>query len=99
MLNQVQVAGSNLVYVYVVLAISLVALAIAWGLRSQVLAAADGISVLGQTYPRDAWTNITPAITSKLGRGLLHQHNHPLAIIKVRNLNEIFYYFNKNVNN
>ncbi len=38
----VQVAGNNLTYVYVVLAISLVALAIAWALRAQVLAAGEG---------------------------------------------------------
>ena len=40
--NLVQVTGSNLTYVYVVLAISLVALAIAYGLRAQVLAANEG---------------------------------------------------------
>jgi K(+)-stimulated pyrophosphate-energized sodium pump len=38
----VQVTGSNLTYVYVVLGISLVALAIAYGLRAQVLAADEG---------------------------------------------------------
>jgi K(+)-stimulated pyrophosphate-energized sodium pump len=40
--NLVQVTGSNLVYVYVVLGISLVALAIAYALRAQVLAADEG---------------------------------------------------------
>jgi K(+)-stimulated pyrophosphate-energized sodium pump len=38
-LSNVQVTGSNLTYVYIVLAISLGALAIAWALRAQVLAA------------------------------------------------------------
>ncbi len=38
----VQVTGSNLNLVYLVLAVSLVALAIAWALRSQVLAASAG---------------------------------------------------------
>jgi K(+)-stimulated pyrophosphate-energized sodium pump len=38
----VHVEGSNLNYVYVVLAISLIALGIAWALRSQVLAQSDG---------------------------------------------------------
>jgi len=38
----VQVTGSNLNLVYLVLAVSLVALAIAWALRSQVLAASTG---------------------------------------------------------
>ena len=41
-MSTVEVIGSNLVYVYVVLGISLVALAIAWGLRAQVLAAPEG---------------------------------------------------------
>ena len=41
-MSTVQVIGSNLVYVYVVLGISLVALAIAWGLRAQVLANPEG---------------------------------------------------------
>ena len=40
--NLVQVSGSNLVYVYGVLGISLIALAIAWGLRAQVLANDEG---------------------------------------------------------
>ena len=40
--NLVQVSGSNLVYVYGVLGISLVALAIAWGLRAQVLSNDEG---------------------------------------------------------
>ncbi len=38
----VHVEGSNLTYVYVVLAISLIALGIAWALRAQVLAQSDG---------------------------------------------------------
>ena len=38
----VTVEGSNLIYVYVVLAISLIALGIAWALRAQVLAQSDG---------------------------------------------------------
>jgi K(+)-stimulated pyrophosphate-energized sodium pump len=40
--NLVQVTGSNLTYAYVVLGISLVALAIAYALRAQVLAANEG---------------------------------------------------------
>jgi K(+)-stimulated pyrophosphate-energized sodium pump len=40
--NLVRVTGSNLTYVYVVLGISLVALAIAYALRAQVLAANEG---------------------------------------------------------
>ena len=41
-LSNVQVTGTNLTYVYIVLAISLGALAIAWALRAQVLAANEG---------------------------------------------------------
>jgi K(+)-stimulated pyrophosphate-energized sodium pump len=41
-LSNVQVTGTNLNITYVVLAISLLALAIAWVLRAQVLAASDG---------------------------------------------------------
>ncbi|WP_190276883.1 sodium-translocating pyrophosphatase [Candidatus Planktophila lacus] len=41
-LSNVQVTGANLNITYVVLAISLIALAIAWVLRAQVLAASDG---------------------------------------------------------
>ena len=41
----VQVTGNNLTYVYVVLAISLVALAIAYALRAQVLAQGEGTDV------------------------------------------------------
>ena len=41
-LSNVHVTGSNLIYVYIVLAISLGALAIAWALRAQVLAANEG---------------------------------------------------------
>jgi K(+)-stimulated pyrophosphate-energized sodium pump len=40
--SMVQVTGSNLMYAYIVLGISLAALAIAYGLRAQVLAASDG---------------------------------------------------------
>ena len=38
----VQVTGNNLNYVYAILVISLIALAIAWALRVQVLAQAEG---------------------------------------------------------
>ena len=41
-MNLVQVSGSNLTYVYVILGISLAALAIAFALRAQVLAQDEG---------------------------------------------------------
>ncbi|KAJ2745899.1 phenylalanyl-tRNA synthetase alpha subunit, mitochondrial [Coemansia sp. BCRC 34301] len=40
------------------------------------------IDVLGTTYETDAWTNTPPAILAKIGRDLLHQPSHPLAILK-----------------
>jgi len=41
-LNSVQVSGNNLTYIYVILGISLLALAIAYALRAQVLAQGEG---------------------------------------------------------
>ena len=41
-LSNVQVTGANLNITYAILAISLLALAIAWVLRAQVLAASEG---------------------------------------------------------
>ena len=41
-MNPVQVSGNNLTYVYVILGISLLALAIAYALRAQVLAQGEG---------------------------------------------------------
>ena len=41
-MNLVQVSGTNLTYVYVILGISLAALAIAFALRAQVLAQDEG---------------------------------------------------------
>ena len=42
MTSTVQVAGSNLTLAYVVLAIAIAALAVAFGLRARVLAASEG---------------------------------------------------------
>ena len=44
--SNVQVTGTNLNITYVVLAISLLALAIAWVLRAQVLAASEGTETM-----------------------------------------------------
>ncbi|KJE89049.1 phenylalanyl-tRNA synthetase [Capsaspora owczarzaki ATCC 30864] len=44
----------------------------------------DHITLLGTAYPRDRWTNVSPSIQAKLGRGLLTVPNHPLRIIKLR---------------
>ena len=45
-MNLVQVSGSNLNYVYVILGISLLALAIAYALRAQVLAQGEGTAMM-----------------------------------------------------
>lgn len=42
------------------------------------------ITVLGQTYPVDEWTNITPNIQAKLGRNLHVTPYHPLSHIRQR---------------
>lgn len=42
----------------------------------------EKLNVLGTDYVSDKWTNATPAILDKTGRGLLHQPSHPLAILK-----------------
>lgn len=42
------------------------------------------ITLLGQSYPLDAISNISPAIASKLNRNLLFTPNHPLSILKKR---------------
>ncbi|KAK1794882.1 hypothetical protein P4O66_010082, partial [Electrophorus voltai] len=45
----------------------------------------DGfVEVLGHVYPRDAMTNVTTKILSKVGRGLHNQVHHPLWLLKER---------------
>lgn len=48
------------------------------------------VDVLGKTYNRDHWTNITPTILSKVGLNLHCRKNHPLNFIKLR-INDFFY--------
>ncbi len=59
----VQVTGSNLTYVYIILGISLAALAIAYGLRAQVLAADEGTEKM-----REIAATIQEGATAFLGR-------------------------------
>ncbi|XP_056155250.1 phenylalanine--tRNA ligase, mitochondrial [Lampris incognitus] len=40
------------------------------------------VEVLGHSYPRDDFTNVTPRILSKLGQNLHNQSHHPLWLIK-----------------
>lgn len=46
------------------------------------LAARPASNVLGETYPSDAWTNVTPTILSKIPIRLHLQPNHPLGILR-----------------
>ena len=53
-------------------------------LRRHQSTAAAQISVLGQSYPTDAYTNITPSIVSKFGQALHAQPGHPLCTLRTR---------------
>ncbi|XP_040921639.1 phenylalanine--tRNA ligase, mitochondrial isoform X2 [Toxotes jaculatrix] len=44
----------------------------------------DSVEVLGQSYARDDFTNVTPKILAKVGRNLHNQSHHPLWLIKER---------------
>ena len=44
----------------------------------------DNIQLFNNTYSRDAMTNITPSILSKVGRNLHLCKNHPLSILRER---------------
>uniref|UniRef100_A0A667YZ94 Phenylalanine--tRNA ligase, mitochondrial n=1 Tax=Myripristis murdjan TaxID=586833 RepID=A0A667YZ94_9TELE len=44
----------------------------------------DSVEVLGASYPRDDFTNVTAKILDKVGRNLHNQPHHPLWLIKER---------------
>ncbi|XP_041824794.1 phenylalanine--tRNA ligase, mitochondrial [Melanotaenia boesemani] len=44
----------------------------------------DSVDVLGHSFPRDDFTNVTPKILDKVGRNLHNQMHHPLWLIKER---------------
>ncbi|CAB1439639.1 unnamed protein product, partial [Pleuronectes platessa] len=44
----------------------------------------DSVELLGQSHPRDDFTNVTPKILAKVGRNLHNQPHHPLWLIKER---------------
>lgn len=50
----------------------------------QPLIGPESVEVLGHSYPRDDFTNVTPKILSKVGRNLHNQSHHPLWLIKER---------------
>ncbi|CAK4032250.1 Phenylalanine--tRNA ligase, mitochondrial [Lecanosticta acicola] len=43
---------------------------------------ADALSIGGNTYPADSWTNVPPSILEHYGRKLHVQPNHPLSITR-----------------
>ncbi|ETW85922.1 hypothetical protein HETIRDRAFT_309407 [Heterobasidion irregulare TC 32-1] len=53
-------------------------------LRRHQSTAAARISVLGQSYPTDAYTNITPSIVAKFAQALHAQPGHPLCTLRTR---------------
>lgn len=54
------------------------------GSTLQHVIAQDSVEVLGHSYPRDDFTNVTPKILAKVGRNLHNQSHHPLWLIKER---------------
>uniref|UniRef100_A0A8C9XE98 Phenylalanyl-tRNA synthetase 2, mitochondrial n=1 Tax=Sander lucioperca TaxID=283035 RepID=A0A8C9XE98_SANLU len=44
----------------------------------------DSVEVLGHSYPRDDFTNVTVKVLDKVGRNLHNQSHHPLWLIKER---------------
>lgn len=54
------------------------------GAGPQPLIGQDSVEVLGHSYPRDDFTNITPRVLAKVGRNLHNQSHHPLWLIKER---------------
>ena len=54
------------------------------GSAAQPVIGQDSVEVLGHTYPRDDFTNVTSKILAKVGRNLHNQSHHPLWLIKER---------------
>ena len=55
------------------------------------------VSIQGQAYPTDDWTNVTPRIISKVGCNLHNQQYHPLNLIRQRIQNYFDTYFTNHV--
>lgn len=56
----------------------------------------QNITVLGNTYKTDSWTNVRPKILEKVGKNLHLKKGHPLNLLKTR-IEKHFYenYFNR----
>lgn len=50
----------------------------------------SSIELLGQKYPTDDWTNITPKVISKLGVNLHTTKHHPLCHVRQRIVNYFY---------
>lgn len=48
------------------------------------------IEIASQKYDVDAWTNITPKISSYVGRNIYLQKNHPLSIVRRKIVNYFY---------
>ncbi|XP_001605577.1 probable phenylalanine--tRNA ligase, mitochondrial [Nasonia vitripennis] len=57
------------------------------------------IELLGQKYPTDDWTNITPKIISKLGKNLHVTKNHPLSHVRQCIVNHFYRTYSNRVGN
>lgn len=48
------------------------------------------IEIAGHKYIVDNWTNVTPKITSYIGRNIYLQKNHPLSIVRQKIVNYFY---------
>ncbi len=48
------------------------------------------LEISGQHYPRDALTNVTPRVLSKVGKNLHNKSNHPLNLLHQRIKNHFY---------
>jgi len=54
---------------------------------------ADELTLLGQKYVTDDWTNVTPNVIAKLGRNLHTKQYHPLSHLRQRIVNYFYRQF------
>lgn len=50
----------------------------------------DGVEILGRSYRKDSWTNVTPKILSHVGKNLHLQDKHPLSLLRARIVNHMY---------
>lgn len=50
----------------------------------------NDVTILGTTYPRDDYTNVTEKILSHVGRNLYLQKHHPLSLVRQRIVNYFY---------